>query len=108
MGGDCLCVVPGQVGDHPVLVAPPLGILGEIVEHPPVIGVEDVGAVLVDQHPVLVQAVVGVAADVPPLFQHQDPLAGPSRQLPRGHRPGEAGADDQNVVVFHGDLLAVL
>ena len=31
-----------------------------------VVGVEDVGAVLVDEHPVFVQAVVGVAADVAP------------------------------------------
>ena len=87
----------GDVGDDPVLVVPPLGEAGEVVEHPLVVGVEDVGAVLVDEHPRLVQAVIGVAADVVPALQHQHPQVSPLRQLPGGDRPGEARAHNQGV-----------
>ena len=34
MGRDHLGIVPGQVGDHPVLIAPPFGKPGQVVEHP--------------------------------------------------------------------------
>ena len=87
----------GEVGDDPVLIVPPGGEPGEVVKHPAAIGVEDVGAVLVDEHSRLVQAVVGVAADVVPALQHQHPLSAPLCQLPGDHRPGEARPHHQGV-----------
>ena len=85
MGGDPLGVIPGQVGDYTVLVAPPLGKPRQVVEHPPVIGVENVRAVLVDQNSGVVQAVIGVAAHVGAALQHQHPLAAVLRQPPGAH-----------------------
>ena len=61
---------------------------------------KDVRAVLVDQHAVLVVAVVGVAADVRPLVDEQDTLAEAGREPLRQHAAGEAGADDQ--IIKHG------
>ena len=57
---------------------------------------KDVRAVLVDQPPGPVQAVVGVAADVVPALQDQHPLSALG-QLPGADRAGIAGAHDQRV-----------
>ncbi len=91
--------------DDPVLVAPPLRILGQVLKDPLVIGVENVGAVFVDEDTRLIQAVVGVAAHVVPALQDKDIFTAPAGQLPSHHRPGKAGADDQRIIVFHRLLL---
>ncbi len=85
-----------NVGNHPVLVVPPPGKPGQEFKNPFVIGVENVGAVLVNQHPGLVQTVVGVASDVGPPLQHQHPLPG-LRQDPGSDGAGVARAHNQNV-----------
>ena len=85
-----------DIGQDPVLIVPPDREPGEPVKDPLVVGVEDVGAVLVDQHPSPIQAVVGVAADVVPAFQAQHPLSALG-QLPGADRTGIAGAHDQRV-----------
>ena len=94
--GHAAALPVGEVGHHPVLIVPPPGEPGQPVEHPPVAGVEDVGAVLVDEHPGAVQPVIGVAAHVGAALQHQRPLP-PVRQGPGGHRAGVARAGDQHI-----------
>ena len=96
-GRDHLRVVPGQIRDDPVLITPPAGEPGEPVEDPFVGGMEDMGAVLMNEHAVGVGAVVGVAADVVPALQHQHPPAAPLGQLPGRHGPGVTRTDDQTV-----------
>ena len=91
-------VCPGDVGHHLMLVVAPGGKAGKIVEYPPAVGVENVGAVLMDQHAVLVKMVVSVAAHMVPALQHQHLLAAPLRQLPGGHGSRHARADDQAIV----------
>ena len=92
-----------QVGHHPVLVVPPPGEAAQIAEYRLVIGVENMGAVLVDQHARLIQPVIGVAADVVPALQHQDPLSAPLSQLPGTHRAGIARTHHQGVKIqFQG------
>ena len=59
------------------------------------------GAVLVDEDAGVVEAVVGVAAHVPPALQHQHVSAAVLRQPPGGYRPGVARADNQCVMVVH-------
>ena len=59
-----------------MLVGPPLRELGEVGEDPLRIGVEDVRTVLVDEQPVLVLVVVGVAADVVAQVTDQHLLVG--------------------------------
>ena len=86
-----------DVGQHPVLVVPPLGEPAEPVVHPLAGGVEDMGAVLVNEHAAFVQAVVGVAAHMVPALQHQHPLSAALRQLPGRHRARVARADHQTV-----------
>ena len=92
-----------EIGQDPVLIVPPDREPGEPVKDPLVVGVEDVRAILVDQHPGPVQAVVGVAADVVPALQHQDPLSAPLSQLPGTHRAGIARTHHQGVKIqFQG------
>ena len=68
-----------------------------------VIGVKKRGPVLVDQHARLIQPVIGVAADVVPALQHQDPLSAPLSQLPGTHRAGIARTHHQGVKIqFQG------
>ena len=89
--------IVGDVGDDPVLVVPPGSKPGQPVKDPLVVGVEDMGAVLVNEHAGLVQTVVGVAADMVPALQNQHPLAALLCQLPGAHRPGITRADHQRV-----------
>ena len=51
---------------HPVLVGTPGGELGQVVEHFLGVGMEDVWSVLVNQDPVVVVVVVGIAAYMRP------------------------------------------
>ena len=88
--------VVGDVGDDPVAIVPPLGKAGQPVEHPLVVGVEDVGAILVDQDARLVGPVIGVARHVVPPLQHQHPAA-LLRQRPGRDRSGIARAHHQRV-----------
>ena len=88
--------VVGDVGDDPVAIVPPLGKAGQPVEHPLVVGVEDVGAILVDQNARLVGPVIGVARHVIPPLQHQHPAA-LLRQRPGRDRSGIARAHHQRV-----------
>ena len=85
-----------DIGHHPVLVVPPPGEPGKPVKDLFVIGVEDMGAVLVDQHPRLVRTVIGIAANVVPPLQHQDPFP-LIRQSAGGHGAGIARSHGQNV-----------
>lgn len=86
-----------------MLVVPPPGEAAQIAEYRLVIGVENMGAVLVDQHARLIQPVIGVAADVVPALQHQDPLSAPLSQLPGTHRAGIARTHHQGVKIqFQG------
>jgi len=99
----------GEIGHHLVLVGPPAGEAGEIVKHAGAVGVEDMGAVLVDQHPRLVEAIIGVAAHMVPALQHQYPLAAPLGQLPGRHGTGQAGSDDKAVILMiHGESSSLL
>ena len=67
------------------------------------------GAVLVDQHPRLVEAIIGVAAHMVPALQHQYPLAAPLGQLPGRHGTGQAGSDDKAVILMiHGESSSLL
>ena len=86
-----------DVGQHPVLIIPPLGKPAEPVIDSSAGGVKDMGAVLVDEHAVLIQAVIGIAGHMVPALQHQHPLSAPLGQLPGGHGAGVAGADHQAV-----------
>ena len=54
-------------------------------------------AVFMNENPMLVKAVIGVAAHMAAALQHQDPPAAPLCHLPGGHRTGVARADDQAV-----------
>ncbi len=94
-----------DAGRYLVAIIPPVGVLREVVIDPPVRGMEDMGAVLVDEDAAGVEAVVSVSAHMVPLFQHQHPSVPPAGQFSGGHRPGEAGADDQTVIVCHIVLL---
>ena len=89
-------LVVWDVGDDPVAIVPPLGEAGQPVEHPLVVGVEDVGAILVDQDARLVGPVIGVARHVVPALQHQHPAA-LLRQGPGRDRSGIARAHHQRV-----------
>jgi hypothetical protein len=65
--------------------------------------VEDVGAVLVDEHAVLVVVVVSIPGDVVASIDDEHALAAPGGELLGQYRAREAGADDQGVVaVAHG------
>jgi hypothetical protein len=46
-------------------------------------------------HPIGIDFIIGIAADMRPLIDDIDPVAG-FRQAPRMDRPGEACSDDQN------------
>ena len=92
---------PSTLAQHPVLVGAPLGEPRQVLEDLARVGVEDVRPVLVDEDAVLVVVVVGVAADVRPLVDDQDLLAGACRQPLREHAAGEAGADDEIVEHTH-------
>ena len=98
-GRDHVRIVPGNVGDYPVLIAPPLRKPGQKIEDLFIVGVKDVGAVFVDEHPVVVQTVVGVAADVVPALQHQHAFS-LFRQSPGGHRAGVARARHPDIVML--------
>ena len=66
---------------------------------------ENVGAVLMNEHAGLVKAVVGVAAHMVPPLQHQHALAAALSQLPGGHGAGHARTDDQTIIsLIHWDL----
>ena len=82
-----------------MLITPPLGEPGEEFKDLLVVGVEDVGAVLVNQHPGAVRTVVGVAADVAPALRHQHAPA-LFRQTPGAHAAGEAGSCNQYVKII--------
>ena len=59
------------------------------------------GAVLVDEHPGFVQAVIGIAADMVPALQDQHPLPAPLCQLPGHCGPRKARADHHRVKLSH-------
>ena len=96
----------GQICHHFVLIGAPGGKTGEKIKHGFVIGMEDVGAVLVNQDAGFVQTVESVAAHMGTLFQHQHPPAGLG-QYARGYRAGESGACN-NTVVCHTILRSVV
>ena len=95
--------LPVDLGQHPVLVGPPLGEAREIA--PDLLGlrVEDVRPVAVAAHAVLVDVVVRVAGDVVAAVDHEHALPA-ARGEPLGqHRAGEARAHHQRVVLApHG------
>ena len=62
------------------------------------VGVEDMRAVLVDQEPGFVVAVVGVAADMRAPVDDEDALAALARETLRENAAGKAGADDQPII----------
>lgn len=74
-----------DVSHHPVLVIPPAGEAGEVIKDPTLRGVEDMRAVFMNENPVLVKAVIGVAAHMAAALQHQDPPGRPA--LPSPGRP---------------------
>ena len=63
-----------------MLIRAPLGELGEIVDDLVRIGVEDVRPILVDQHPRLVEMVIGVAGDMGALVDDEHVRAMLARQ----------------------------
>ena len=60
-----------------------------------------------DEHPGLVQAVIGVAAHMGAALQHQYPPAAVLRQPPGAHRPGVARAHNESVV-YHQSVTSFL
>ena len=90
----------GDAGQHPVLVGAPAGEARQIGEDLLAVGVEDVRAVAMDQDPVLVRRVEGVAGDMRPPVAEEDPPAGgwpaapraPSRQSLRPRRGSHRAA----------------
>ena len=53
-----------DVGKHFVLIVSPLGKAGKECVHTVVVGVVDMGTVLVNQNPRLIVVIVGVACDM--------------------------------------------
>ena len=87
-------------GQHLVLVDPPLGELGQVFEDLFRLRVEDVRAVQVNQHTLLVVEVIRIASDVRPLVHHQNAFAHTHGQLFGKHGTRETRADDQVIVAF--------
>src|SRR4051794_5657074 len=83
-----------------MLIRPPGGEPRQVLVDVARVGVEDVRAVLVDQHTGLVIVIVGVAGDVRALVADQYRLAGMGREALRDCGPGKAGADDE--IIEHG------
>ena len=81
----------------PVLVGPPVRELRQVFDGLGVLRVEDVRAVAMDEHAVLVVVVVGVAGNVVAPVDHQHPLVALRGEPLGDHRPGVAGADDEHV-----------
>ena len=96
----------GDIGHHLVGVIQPAGEPGQVLVHPLVVGMKDVGTVAVNQHARPVGAVVGVAADVAPALQHEHPFAAVLRQAAGGDGAGKARADDQCVIVSHRETTS--
>ncbi len=91
-----------HLGQHTVLVGPPLGEARQVVDDALSIGVEDVRPVAMDQHARFVVIIVGVAADVRPPVDDQHALVQPGGQTLGQHAAGEPGADDQVVEATPG------
>ena len=88
---------PSTIGQHAVLIGPPLGELRQVVEHALRVGVEDVRPVAMHQHAGLVEVVVGIAADVvAPVDDQHAPVELAGKPLGQ-HAAGEAAADDEVV-----------
>src|SRR5690606_12847581 len=85
-----------DTGQHPVLVRTPFGEAGQIVEDALAVGVEDVRPVGMHQHAMRVGAVVGVAADMVALVDHDD-LAALLGQFTCHHGAAESGAHPHDV-----------
>ena len=94
-----------HVGQHLVLVGRPLGEAGEVLVHAVVVGVVDVGAVLVHQDTGLVLVVVGVAGDVVAALQHAHPVAAGLSQATGADGTSIARANDENVVLLRVEVL---
>ena len=88
---------PSTLGQHAVLVGPPLRELRQVLEDLLRVGVEDVRAVLVHQDAGFVVAVVGVAADVGAPVDDQHALVPHVGETLGQDAAGEARADDQPV-----------
>ena len=89
--------------EDPVLVAGEVGELPDVVPHPLVGGVEQVGAVLVDLDTGLrLRLGVGVAADVGSPFEHEDTLAELRRHALGDRQAEESGSDDEEVIASGG------
>ena len=84
-------------GEDLVTGGPPLGETSQVVQHFRLVGAEIVRAVFVDQHPVVVVLVVGVAADVSAALHDQAGCAQLVGQSFGQHEAGETGSDDEEV-----------
>ena len=84
-----------------MLVVPPGGESGEVVEDIPRVRVEDVRPILVNEDAVLVVLVVGVSADMRALVDDENLFAGTCRQPLREHAAREPGADHEIVEHTH-------
>ena len=82
-----------------MLVRTPLGEPGKIGENLVRVGVEDMRPILVDEDSGIVEAVIGVAADVRAPVDQQDVGVVLARQPLGENRAGEARADDQ-IIIF--------
>src|SRR5690349_22605416 len=78
--------------EHPVLVGSPFGELGQVIENFGGIGVKDMWTVAMNQNTGVVQAVVGVTADVVSSVDDEYRLIELSRHSLRDDRPREARA----------------
>ena len=94
-----------DVGKHAMLVVGEVGETRQVLVDALVIGVVDVRAVQVDEHPGLVEAIVGVARDVRTALEDADLLACTLRQLARNDRAGITGTDDEGVVIGNVERL---
>ena len=83
---------------HPVLVEAPFGEAREMVEDLLRVGVEDMRTVLVDQQPVVVITVIGVAADMVAAVDEKNALVALARKTLRQNAARKAGADNQPIV----------
>ena len=88
-----------HIGEHAVLVRPPLGELRQVIDDLFAVGVEDVRAVFVIENPGLVGLVIGIAADVRTAVDQQHPRAVLARQPLGKDRAGEPGPDYQ-IIIF--------
>jgi hypothetical protein len=88
---------PVKGREDAMLVRPPFGERGQIVEHHFGIGVKDMRTVLVDQHAGIVVPVVSVATDMVAPIDKQHAIAAQARQPFGQNASGEPRTGDQPV-----------